>query len=393
MSYIKRIKYKDPSPYAYTKVTTTGDMVEVKSCQIAPHDMPFIKISKDEYVMKDTGEVLQFNHSDNRSACSKSLARSFRELRYIINANVTEASISADLIRWCTLTYNHPVTDPTVLYEDVRRFIQRLRYYCTKHYGNECKFEYIAVAEPQGERADNRWHIHLILIFDDKAPYIKNDDFAKIWANGFTKIESLKGSRIHNLASYLTAYLSDVPIDASDEALSERGKGSKAVIKGARLMLYPPGMNLYRTSRGIKRPTVETMKRYEAEERLEGAKLIARKAIAIEEPNESGQENLCQVLAYHYYDNSPSAREEVRKQDEWWDNSNDKQEMYYEQLRYEAKLYSVDDEYLYLTDAVVPTEARYTKIDELYDRFFNEEKHMERRKLQVKLDRLYKKGR
>ena len=383
MSYIKRIQYKDPSPNAYTKVTTTGDMVEVKSCHVDPHDMPFIKISKNEYMLKDTGEVLKFNHSDNRSVCTKSLARSFRDLRYIINANVTEASISADLIRWCTLTYNHPVTDPTVLYEDVRRFIQRLRYYCTKHYNNECKFEYIAVAEPQGERADNRWHIHLILIFNDKAPYIKNDDFAKIWGNGFTKIESVKGSRIRNLASYLTAYLSDVPIDASDETLSERGNGSKSVIKGARLMFYPPGMNLYRTSRGIKRPTIEVVKRYEAEERVKDAKLVARKAIAIEEPKEAGLKDICQVLAYHYYDNSPSAREEVKRLNEWWDNSNDKQEMYYEQLRYEAKLCSADDEYLYLADAVPETKT-LTMIDILYEQYFNEQtyyEHWKNRKL------------
>ncbi len=380
MSYIKRIKYKDPSPNAYTKVTTTGDMVEVKSCQVDPHDMPFIKISKDEYVMKDTGEVMQFNHSDNRSACTKSLARSFRELRYIINANVTEASISADLIRWCTLTYNHPVTDSTVLYEDVRRFIQRLRYYCKKHFGTDCKFEYIAVAEPQGEQADNRWHIHLILIFDDKAPFIKNDDFAKIWANGFTKIESLKGSRIRNLASYLTAYLSDVPIDVSDDALTERGKGRKSVIKGARLMLYPPGMNLYRTSRGIKRPTIEVMKRYEAEERVEGAKLLARKAIAIEEQTECGLKDTCQVLAYQYYDNSPSAREEVRKQDEWWNDSNDKQEMYYEALHDETKKNAEEEEYLYLTDSTAPESKILTMVDVFYEQYFNEERFILRAK-------------
>ena len=380
MSYIKRIKYKDPSPTAYTKVTTTGDMVEVKSLQVDPHDMPFVRISKNEYVLKETGEIAEFNHSSDRSGCTKSIARSFRNLRYIINANVTEVAISKDLIRWCTLTFNRPLTDPTILYEEVRRFIQRLRYYCKKNFGNDCKFEYIAVAEPQGERAGYRWHIHLILIFNNTAPFIKNDEFARIWANGFTKIESLKGSRIRNLASYLTAYLTDVPIDASDEALSERGKGHKSVIKGARLMLYPPGMNLYRTSRGIKRPTVETMKRYEAEERVEGAKLLARKAIAIEERTECGLKDTCQVLAYQYYDNSPSAREEVRKQDEWWEKANDKIEMYYEHLRDEANEVSKDEEFLYLTDAIVPEDKILTMVDVYYDLYLNEERFIKRAK-------------
>ncbi len=379
MPYIKRITYKNPLPSAYTKVTTTGDMVEVKSCQIDPHDIPFIKISKDEYILKDTGEVIAFEHSDNRYGCSKSLARSFRNLRYIINANVTEAAVSNDLVRWCTLTFNRPVTDPTVLYEETRKFIQRLRYYCIKHFGKECGFEYIAVAEPQGERAGYRWHLHIILIFNEKAPYIKNDDFAQIWKNGFTKIQGLKRSHIRNLASYLTAYLSDVPIDVSDEDLSKRGKGrKKSVIKGARLSLYPPGMNIYRVSRGIKRPKVEVMKRFEAEKRIEGAKLLARKAIAIEERKENGGKNTCQVLTYHYYDNSPTAREEEAKLNEWWNKSNDKTEMYYEFLKDEAKECSADDEYLYLTDALAPEGKVLTMVDVYYDMYLNEDRFIER---------------
>ena len=377
MSYIKRIKYKNPMPSAYTKVTTTGDMVEVKSCQIDPHDMPFVKISKDEYMLKDTGEIVEFNHSSDRLGCSKSLARSFRELRHIINTNVTESAKSADLIRWCTLTFNRTVRDPTVLYEEVRRFIQRLRYYCAKNFGKTCKFEYIAVAEPHGERAGYSWHIHLILIFNDTAPFIKNDIFAKIWGNGLTKIQRLKGSRVRNLASYLTAYLSDVPIDLSDEELSERGKGKKSVIKGARLTLYPPGMNLYRVSRGIKRPKVEVMKRDEAEKRIEGAKLLARRAIAIEESKENGLKDTCQVLTYHFYDNSPTAREEEARLNEWWNSSTDKTEMYYEFLKDEAKECSADDEYLYLTDAVAPESKVLTMVDVLYETYLNEDKFLE----------------
>ena len=145
-------------------------------------------------------------------------------------------------------------------------------------------------------------------------------------------------------------------------------------------MLYPPGMNLYRTSRGIKRPTVETMKRYEAEERVEGAKLLARKAIAIEERTECGLKDTCQVLAYQYYDNSPSAREEVRKQDEWWEKANDKIEMYYEHLRDEANEVSKDEEFLYLTDAIVPEDKILTMVDVYYDLYLNEERFIKRAK-------------
>ena len=369
MAYIKRIPYKEAHPYAHTKLITTGDLVEVRSCAVAPHEIPIIKISKDEYVNKETGEILQFKHTDNRSCCTSSLAKSFRELRYIINANVTEEAIDKDLIRWCTLTFNRPVTDTTVLYDEERKFIQRLRYYCSKHIGADCKFEYIAVVEPMGERAGNRWHIHLILVFNDKAPFIANKDFAKIWGNGFVKIESLKGSRIRNLASYLTAYLTDVPLNPFDDELSERGQGKKSVLKGMRTMLYPPGMNLYRTSRGIKRAVVEVMNKYEADAKVDGAKLLNRIAIAIMEDRKYETEycselipHTCQVLSYRYYDNSPSASEEMKRLEEWWTNSNDKLEMEYN-LAYEdaieiAKEQAFEIECRYLIDSQITSKEK-----------------------------------
>lgn len=364
MAYIKRIPYREAHPYAHTKIITTGDLVEVRSCAVDPHEIPIIKISKDEYVFKETGEVLKFKHIPNRSCCTSSLARSFRELRYIINSNVTEDAIERDRIRWCTLTFNRIVTDTAVLYDEERRFIQRLRYYCCKHFGCNCKFEYIAVAEPMGERAGHRWHLHLILIFIDTAPYIANDDLAKVWSNGFVRIERLKGSRIRNLASYLTAYLSDVPLNPSDDALASRGKGKKSVLKGMRTMLYPPGMNLYRVSRGINRPSVDVMYRYKADEKMEGAKLLARKAIAIIEDRTYSSEyyseaipHTCQVLSYKYYDTSPTARAEVKHIEEWWQCSNDRIEILYDSALDEeieiAKEQSSEIEILYLIDSKV----------------------------------------
>ena len=42
---------------------------------------------------------------------------------------------------------------------------------------------------------------------------------------------------------------------------------SKYYIKGARLSLYPPKFNLYRTSRGIKKPVKEYMTYKQAKEK------------------------------------------------------------------------------------------------------------------------------
>lgn len=56
---------------------------------------------------------------------------------------------------------------------------------------------------------------------------------------------------------------------------------SKAVIKGARLKLYPPGFNLYRCSRGVKRPEVCQMTEQEAQTEVSGMPLTYEKIISI----------------------------------------------------------------------------------------------------------------
>ena len=58
------------------------------------------------------------------------------------------------------------------------------------------------------------------------------------------------------------------------EAEDEQGhKVKKAVIKGARLHLYPSGFNLYRCSRGVKRPEVLHMTEGEAQQIIGAAPL------------------------------------------------------------------------------------------------------------------------
>jgi len=64
--------------------------------------------------------------------------------------------------------------------------------------------------------------------------------------------------------------------------IDEQGKQQKkAVIKGARLRLYPPGFNLYRASRGVKRPEIWQTTEAEAQEMIHGAPLTYEKTIAV----------------------------------------------------------------------------------------------------------------
>lgn len=201
-----------------------------------------------------------------------------------------------------TLTYRENMTDPTRLYEDYRRFWQRLKYYLRKQ--DYPTAEYIIAAEPQGRGA---WHLHCLFLFPEKFPFIPNSDMARIWGHGFTKTKSLKG--VGNPGLYLTAYLGDMELTEAVSAgqfnvgrLAETRDKSKAVIKGARLKLYPPGFNLYRYSRGVKRPEVCQMTEQEAQAEVSGMPLTYEKTISI--TNEGG--TLRNIINYRTYTKPPA---------------------------------------------------------------------------------------
>lgn len=149
------------------------------------------------------------------------------------------------------------------------------------------------------------------------APFIPNADMAKLWGQGFTKTKSLKG--VDNPGLYLTAYLGDMELTeaisagafsagrlAEAETEDEQGqKQKKAVIKGARLHLYPPGFNLYRCSRCVKRPEVQHMTEREAQEIIKGAPLTYEKTIAV---TDSAGETV-NVINYRQYNQARQAVE------------------------------------------------------------------------------------
>lgn len=179
-----------------------------------------------------TGQMVGVNHSKNRGEQMQSLRRSIRKLRMIINANFY-GELNELFI---TLTYAENMQDIKRLYRDYVLFYQKLkrRY---KGYG----FEYIAVPEPQLRGA---WHMHVLLKSMNKEYlYIPNDEVAELWGHGFTKTQRLEN--VDNVGAYVSAYLTD---------LYDEDTGTST--KGARLYLYPAGMNLYRCSRGIKRPHI-----------------------------------------------------------------------------------------------------------------------------------------
>jgi hypothetical protein len=244
------------------RVKQMNHIVEVVSIQSATNGLNKIqKLSKTHYVLKDTGEIKEYKLSKNRGQNIAGLKKSFRRIRDLINNNFTGHGSEIHV----TLTYAENMTDPKRLYSDFEKFWKRYKY----KYGKNC--DYISVVEPQGRGA---WHCHVLIRHNDVDKlYIPSDEMARLWGHGFIKIRSLKG--VDNIGAYLSAYLGDVELteETLRSALGRSGTlekieikevevngNKKRYIKGGRLHLYPPGMNIYRKSKGIVYPEVEKMR-------------------------------------------------------------------------------------------------------------------------------------
>lgn len=266
------------SPGAPVTLKTAGNILEIRYMKVR-HSAPIRKINKDIGVDLRTGEVIEFRHKENRAEDKASVEQSLKKLRDLINANLENPKKAL----WVTLTYSDNMTDPNCLYQDYRIFWQKFKRYLKKE--DLPPAEYIIAAEPQGRGA---WHLHCLFLFPGKAPFIANDVIYKLWENGFTKVKSL--SKTDNPGLYLTAYLGDMEYpdairegDASGrikkiDAKDENGEHKeKAIVKGARLHLYPPGFNLYRYSRGVKRPTIQQTTEAKAQKIVGNAPLVYEK--------------------------------------------------------------------------------------------------------------------
>lgn len=248
-------------PSQIVQVKRMNHIVEVRCVERKSAALnKFRKISKTEYVDIDTGEIGEYRIAVDRSESLESLAHTFRSIRELINNGFV--GNRNELMH--TMTYKENMTDNKRLYSDFKAFWKRYK----RRYGNN--IDYISIVEPQERGA---WHMHVLVRHNDKdVVYIPNDDVAEIWGHGWTKTRSI--NNIDNIGAYLSAYLANVEFTKenafehiskkSEIILKEIDGQQKAFVKGARLKMYPPGMNIYRCSRGIRRPKVETMTYKEA---------------------------------------------------------------------------------------------------------------------------------
>lgn len=286
---IRKIDNVSIDIFSEVKVTTCGNIVEVMYSEHSSNGNTIRKLNANEYVNLATGEVKEYMHTENRAQSKNELRKTFKRIRDVINCNVDKPY----KCRWVTITYAENMTDTGRLYKDVEKFIKRLRY----QYG---QFEYINIAEPQGRGA---WHVHSILIFPTRAPFIDNKDMSSIWGYGTTDTQKLEDN--DNLGAYLSAYLGDIDLESVDDiqtaimvnGLEIKESNGKRYVKGGRLHMYPTNFNILRCSRGVKRPSIERITEIEAQKKVSAGTLTFEKTIhLLDEENEF--EN---TINYRYY--------------------------------------------------------------------------------------------
>lgn len=266
----------------WSKVVKMGNVTEITAFERRPSAPPVTRLDKDRYLDCRTGTIEEYKHVEDRSKGIESIRDTITRIRGLINTNVTDPA----WIRWVTLTYAENMTDTKKLKVDFFVFWKKLKRWCQEH--DIAKPEYISVIEPQGRGA---WHVHLILIWQSKAPYIDNNSVLwPMWGHGFTKIKSV--NNCDNIGAYFSAYLADIPLDdvkgvdikedtvKGIKTVKTDGK-DKAIVKGGRLSLYPPGMNIIRYSKGIEKPVIEWMSYRKAKEHVKEATLTYSQAFEI----------------------------------------------------------------------------------------------------------------
>lgn len=225
-----------------------GNVVEIVGVERQSGGPPIKRISRDEFIWLETGELGQYEHAITKADAIESLKRTLAAGRRIICKNFSGGPSETMM----TLTYAENMTETKKAKEDFDNLMGKVR----KEYG---KVEYIVALEPQARGA---WHMHTLIKSDDGRPFrIDAKWLYKAWNKGRVHLRPIDD--IDNAGAYLTAYLAN--LESPDGEVESSGKRYK---KGARLSLYPAGMRIFRYSKGILKPEPEKMAYRDAKQKV-----------------------------------------------------------------------------------------------------------------------------
>jgi len=210
------------------KIIKSGDIIEIYEYSVG-----YLKgytLTDNELINRTYSE----SNPDDTDSRERSLKRAKANLRRLINANVGQYG-KEFTAKFLTLTFKDNVTDLDKANYEFEKFIKRLNYHC---FGTKkANLKYTCVVEFQKRGAI---HYHIIIY---NIPYIKANDIANVWCNGFIKINKIDD--VDNVGAYVGEYLGQ----------AEKGQGKN--IEDDRLR----GQKTYFSSRGLFRPLEVTDKK------------------------------------------------------------------------------------------------------------------------------------
>lgn len=173
---IKKLPYVSVDSPATIKVFTgQNGIIEVESIKNKPFTLNrFVKISKYEYIDKETGEIKKYKKkTETRNQSPNELRRTFKLLRRTINSNFTGSNSEKHI----TLTFSTQPIDPKIVHTEFKRWWRTIkRLFPT--------LEYICILEPND--IEGNWHLHILVkLMNNESLDISQELLNKTWKNRF----------------------------------------------------------------------------------------------------------------------------------------------------------------------------------------------------------------
>lgn len=197
----------------YKKIICSGDIIEVYE-----YDKGYLKgyeltYSEKENIGRKKGEKSN-NYEEHRKQV---LQRAKKSLRRLINANVGQYG-KEFTAKFLTLTFKDNVKDLDKANYEFKKFIQRLNYYCFGLKKNNLKYTCVVEFHKSGVI-----HYHVIIY---NMPYVKANDIANVWGNGFIKINKIDD--VGNVGAYVSEYLGQAEKGQGKDVFDDRLQGKKS---------------------------------------------------------------------------------------------------------------------------------------------------------------------
>lgn len=194
----------------YKKIVYSGDIVEVYE-----YDKGYLRGYENNNA--NTGRKIGYKSENYEDHRKQVLQRAKKDLRRLINANVGQYG-KEFTAKFLTLTFKDNVKDLDKANYEFKKFIQRLNYYCFGMKKNNLKYTCVVEFQKRGAI-----HYHVIIY---NMPYLKANDIADVWGNGFIKINRI--DNIDNVGAYVSEYLGQAKKGQGHDIEDDRLKGRKS---------------------------------------------------------------------------------------------------------------------------------------------------------------------